>query len=100
MTEINHLKNKHAVHVDDKAVKYLNTVKNAEVYPAARCHLSKSFCMYRRLSSSSAESMNKANQAARAKMAVDVVSSTIAATRYKGQKEQAWKWDNILTPHN
>jgi hypothetical protein len=76
MAEINHLKHKYSRHVDDKALKYLNTVPDAEIYPAARCHLNKTSCMYQRSSSLSSKSMNNANKAARARMAVDVVSST------------------------
>ena len=78
VAEIAHLKNKHAMHVDDKAWKYLGTVNDKEVYPVARCNLSKeTSCMCQRLASSSAESMNKANQAGCARMAVYPVSSTI-----------------------
>jgi hypothetical protein len=104
VAEIAHLKNKHAVHVDDKAWKYLGTVNDEEVYPAARCKLSKTSCMYQRSASSSAESMNNANLAARARTAVDLVSSTmlllkLAGVRYSAQKEKAWRWDNALTPH-
>ena len=104
MAEIAHLKNKHAVHVDDKAWKYLGTVNDEEVYPAARCNLSKTSCMYQRSASSSAESMNKANLAARARTAVDPVSSImlllkLASLRFSGQKEKAWIWEYALTPH-
>jgi hypothetical protein len=89
---------------DDKAWKYLGTVNNEEVYPAARCNLSKTSCMYQRSASSLAESMNKANQAAHTRTAVDLVSSTmlllkLAGSRYSEQKEKAWSWDDALTPH-
>ncbi len=48
--------------------------------------------------------MNNANKAARARMAVDVVSSTrlllkLAASRYQEQKDMAWTWEEDLTPH-
>jgi hypothetical protein len=91
VAEIEHLKNKHAVHIDDKAWKYLGTVNDEEVYPAARCNLSRTSCMYQRSASSSAESMNHANLAARGRTAVDVVSSTmlllkLSAARYSAQK--------------
>lgn len=105
VAEIEHLKNKHAVHIDDKAWKYLGTVNDEEVYPAARCNLSRTSCMYQRSASSSAESMNHANLAARGRTAVDVVSSTmlllkLSAARYSAQKEKALSWeDHALTPH-
>ena len=104
MAKINHLKHKYSRHVDDKALKYLNTVPDAEVYPAASCHLKETSCMYQRSSSLSSESMNNTNKAARARMAVDVVSSTrlllkLAASRYQEQKDMAWTWEEDLTPH-
>ena len=80
------------------------TVNNEEVNPAARCNLSKTSCMYQHSASSSAESMNKANQAACARTAINLVLSTmlllkLAGSRYSVQKEKAWSWDNALTPH-
>ena len=51
----------------------------------------------------SVESMNKANKPARAKTAVDVVCSThllveMCSIRYHAKKEEAWKWEDTLTP--
>jgi hypothetical protein len=82
----------------------MGTVNDEEVYPAARCNLSKTSCMYQHLASLSAVSMNNANLAACARTAVDVVSSTmlllkLAGVRYSAQKEKALSWDNALTPH-
>ena len=104
ITKIAQLKNKHAVHIDDKAWKHLGTVHNKEVYPTARYNLSKTSCMYQHAASSSAESMNKANQAACTRMAVDLVSSImlllkLASLKFCGQKEKAWIWEYTITPH-
>jgi hypothetical protein len=62
------------------------------------------FFMYQRSASSAIESMNWANKSARARTAVDVVSSTklllkLFASRYQVKKEEAWKWEEALTPY-
>ncbi len=74
--EINHIKHKHSQFVDKKALKYLNTLDNKEVYPGVRCELGGRIFMYQRSASLAIESINQANTSACAKMAVDVVSST------------------------
>ncbi len=104
--EISHIKHKYSRHVDDRALKYLNTtVLDKEVYPGARCNINGKPCyMCHRTASSSSESMNRANQAARARTAVDVVSSSrlllkLAASRYQEKKEMAWTCKEALTPY-
>jgi hypothetical protein len=37
--EISHIKHKYSRHVDNRALKYLNTVLDEEVYPGARCNI-------------------------------------------------------------
>ena len=59
--------------------------------------------MYLHEASSSVESMNKANKPARARTAVDVVCSThllvdMCSNRYQAKKEEAWRWEDTLTP--
>ena len=54
--------------------------------------------------SSSVESMNRANKPARARTAVDAVCSThllvkMCSVRYQAKKEEAWKWEDTLTPY-
>jgi len=72
-----------------EVLKYLNTVPDKEVYPSARCNFNgMPRYMYQRTASSSSESTNRANQATRARTAVDVVSSSrlllqLAASRYQ-----------------
>jgi hypothetical protein len=49
--------------------------------------------------------MSKANKPAHARTAVDVVCSTnllveMSSIRYQGKKEEAWKWEDTLTPYN
>ncbi len=102
--EIEHIKHKHSQYVNKKALKYLNTLDNKEVYPGARCDLSGRIFMYQRSASSAVESMNRANKAARARTAVDVVSSTrlllkLSTSRYQEKKEEAWTWEEVLTPY-
>ncbi len=71
--EIEHIKHKHSQYVDKKVLKYLNTLDDKEVYPDARCNLGGSIFMYKRSASLAGESMNRADKAACARMAVDVV---------------------------
>jgi hypothetical protein len=103
--EISHIKHKYSRHVEDRALKYLNTVPDEEVYPGARCNIDGKRCyMYMHTASSASESMNRANKAARSRLAVDVVSSSrlllqLCASRYQEKKELAWKCQEALTPH-
>jgi hypothetical protein len=60
--------------------------------------------MYQWSASSAVESMNWANKSACARAAVDVVSSTrlllkLCTSRYQVKKEEAWKWEEALTPY-
>lgn len=51
--------------VDDKALKYLNTiVNNNEQYPGVRCEMGKDIYMYQSTALSTTESMKKAKKAA------------------------------------
>jgi hypothetical protein len=100
--EIEHIKHKHSRYVDKKALKYLNTLDDKEVYPGARCNLGGRIFMYQWSASLAVELMKWANKAAGAKMAVDVVSSTrlllkLSASRYQKKKEEAWTWEEALT---
>ncbi len=102
--EINLIKQKHSQFVDNKALKYLNTLDNKEVYPGARCELGGRIFMYQQSASLAVESMNWANKSACARTAVDVVSSTrlllkLCTSRYQEKKEEAWKWEEALTPY-
>ncbi len=74
--EIDHVKQKHSRFSDNKALKYLNTLDDKEVYPGARCKLGGGIFMYQRSASLAVESMNWANKSACTRTAVDVVSST------------------------
>ncbi len=92
--EIDHIKQKHSRFVDNKALKYLNTLDNKEVYPGARCELGGRIFMHQRSASSAVESMNWANKSARARTAVNIVSSArlllkLCASRYQVKKEEA-----------
>jgi hypothetical protein len=85
-------------------LKYSNTLDNEEVYPGAKCNLGGRNFIYQRSASSAVESMNQANKAACARMAVDIVSSTrlllkLSASRYQEKKEEAWTWEEALTPY-
>jgi hypothetical protein len=100
--EIDHIKHKYSQFVDEKALKYLITFDDKEMYPGARCELGGRIFMYQRSASLAVESMNWANKSACARTAVDVVSSTrlllkSSASRYQVKKVEAWKWEEALT---
>jgi hypothetical protein len=97
-------KHKHASFVNNKALKYLNAVSDTVQYPGARVDVDFGhIIIYQRSASSTGESMNQANKAARDKTAVDVICATklllsLSAKRYHEKKEMAWKWQGHLTP--
>ncbi len=102
--EINHIRHKHSQFFDKKALKYVNTLDDKEVYPGARRELGGRIFMYQWSASLAVESMNQANKSACARTAVDVVSSTrlllkLSASRYQVRKEEVWKWEEALTPY-
>jgi hypothetical protein len=102
--EIEQIKHKHAPFVSDKALKYLNALKDAAQYPAAKVALDYSpIIMYQHSTSSAVESMNWANKTSMYRTAVDVVCATklllsLSAKRYHKKKEIEWKWQGHLTP--
>jgi hypothetical protein len=93
--EIEHIQSKTAAYMDDKAMKYLTAPNDEQQYPGARCDTPRrNVFMYQCSASSAAESMNRANQSARARMAVDPVCSTtllmvMSAEKYQRKKEEA-----------
>ncbi len=77
-------------------------------FPAARVHhgaeVGETIYMYQRSSSSTAESMNAANKSVRNCTAVDPINAILLllkleAARYSKNKEKAWSWNEVLTPH-
>jgi hypothetical protein len=75
--EIEQIKHKHAPFVNEKALKYLNTVSDAAQYPGARVDVDFGhIIMYQCSASLAVESMNQANKAARDRTAVNVVCAT------------------------
>ncbi len=73
---------------------YLTKVPDRSQYPAARC-----VCMFLKLASSGVESMNKANQLAQQRTAVDVLNAVILLIKLEGErfnryKQKAWVRDN------
>jgi hypothetical protein len=95
--------------MDDKALAYVSQVKDHQQFPAARVAYGarvdgETIYMYQRSSSSTAESMNAANKLVRDWTAVDPINALILllkleAKRYADNKEQAWQWTEVLTPH-
>jgi hypothetical protein len=102
--EIEQIKHKHAPFMNEKALKYLNSVGDAAQYPGARVDVDFGrIIMYQHSASLAMESINQANKAARDRTAVDVVCATnlllsLSAKRYHEEKERTWKWQGHLTP--
>jgi hypothetical protein len=103
--EIEQIKHKHAPFVNEKALKYINAVNYAAQYPGARVDVDFGhIIMYQHSASLAVESMNRANNAARDRTAVDVVCATklflsLSAKGYHDRKEMVWKWQGHLTPY-
>jgi hypothetical protein len=82
---------------------YLTKLADRSQYPAARCARGNNICMFSKLALSGVESMNKANQLAQQRTAVDVLNAVILLIKLEGErfnwyKKKAWERDNqILT---
>jgi hypothetical protein len=89
-------------------LRYIGLVSDHQQFPAARVHYGaeqgETIYMYQQSSSSTAESMNAANKSVRDCTAVDPINALLlllklAAARYSKNKEKAWSWNEVLTPH-
>jgi hypothetical protein len=81
---------------------YLQRLSDDMQYPAARCAMNAAVCMYGKSASSGVESMNKANQLARQKTAVDVLNAImlllkLESERFEFYQKKAWEREDILT---
>jgi hypothetical protein len=94
--------------MDDKALRYIGLVNDHQQFLAARVHYGaergETIYMYQRSSSSTTESMNAANKSVRDRTAVDSINAMLLllkleATRFSKNKEKAWSWNEVLTPH-
>ena len=82
--------------------RYLNDLPDTAQYPAARCDMIETACVYGQSASSGLESMNRANMRAREKSAVDIVNATLLLIemerkRFISKQELAWQSDDVLT---
>jgi hypothetical protein len=93
--------------MDDKALIYIGLVNDHQHFPAAQvtygAQKGVEVFMYQRTSSSTA-SMNTANKSVWARTAVDPINAMILLLKmeegcYKRNREKAWSWKEILTPH-
>lgn len=81
---------------------YLTKIPDKMQYAAARCAMDPSICMYGKSASSGVESMNRANNLARQKAAVDILNAAILLIKLEGgrfawYKQLAWTRDELLT---
>jgi hypothetical protein len=76
-------------------------VYSSDGYPAARCAMGNNICMFSKSASSGLESMNKANQLAQQRTAVDILNAVILLIKLEGERfkrhtQKAWERDNQL----
>jgi hypothetical protein len=94
--------------IDNKALAYIGLLNDHQQFPAARVDFGASqgvdVYMHKRTSSQTAELMNAANKSVRDRTAVDPVNAMVLllkleAEHYTKNKEKAWAWTEVLTPH-
>jgi hypothetical protein len=103
-TTLTNLRFKHSGEIQDNALRFINSIDDHQQFPAARCALHTDACMFQRTSSSSVESMNRANSSIRDRTAIDPINSIILlldleGKRYNGHRDNAWSCTDILTPY-
>jgi hypothetical protein len=84
---------------------YLTKLPDRSQYPAARCAVGDNICMFSKSALSGVESMNKVNQLAQQRTAVDILNAVIVillikleGEHFNWYKQKAWERDNqILT---
>jgi hypothetical protein len=87
----------------DSDIDYLSSIPDEQQYPTARCAMADGVIMYSRSSTTSVESMNRANMRIRERSTVDLVNACILllkmeAERFEKNKEEVWAHDRPLTP--
>ena len=103
-TTLTSLRFEHSGEIQDNALRFINSIHDHQQFPAARCALHPDACMFQRTSSSSVESMNRANSSIRDRTAVDPINSLILlldleGKRYNAHCDNAWSCTDILTPY-
>jgi hypothetical protein len=93
-----------ANHVTKQALKYINALEDPQQFPCSRVGTSNDVYLYNRMSSQSAESMNRVNKPARDRTAVDPINSTmllfqLSNDQFVRNREKAWTCDSLLTPY-
>ena len=102
MDALESMKQKYYPHMHPTDAYYLQKLGDEVQYPAARCAVNNTICMYGKSASSGVESMNNANQIARQKTAVDVLNAVILLLKLEAEhfgfyQRQAWEREDILT---
>ncbi len=95
-------KEKYYLQMHPSALNYLIKLEDKCQYPAARCAMGDTICMYSKSASSGVESMNKADNLARQRTAVNILNASILLIKLEGSrfdyyKQKAWERDEILT---
>ncbi len=84
------------------ALNYLTKLEDKCQYPATRCSMGDTICMYSKSASLGVESMNRAINLARQRLAVDILNALILLIKLEGSrfdyyKQKAWERDEVLT---
>ncbi len=86
MAEMQQKKEKHYEKLHPTDLQYLTKLPDECQYPAARCAMGDNICMFGKLASSGAESMNSANQLTCQKMAADALNGVILLLKLEAER--------------
>jgi hypothetical protein len=102
VAQLDHYKQKYYEKMYPTNLHYLQKLPDECQYPAARCAMVDGICMFSKSASSGVEWMNRANQVARQRTAVDVLNGVILllkleAEQFHRYKQLAWQQEDVLT---
>ncbi len=89
-------------------VNYLNSISDKQQFPAVRCAMAETVCMYRKTASSGDEAMNRANNSIQRQTAVDILNAALVLIKKESEqlersksdawKKEVWSEEKPLTP--
>jgi hypothetical protein len=77
-------------------VNYLNSISKEQQFPAVRCAMAETVCMYGKTALSGVEVMNRANDSIRRRTAVNILNAALVlikkeSEQFEWSKSNAWK---------
>ncbi len=93
---IQFLRLKYEYQMSPAHVNYLNSISDKEQFPAVRCAMVETVCMYGKTASSGVKAMNRANNSIRRRTAIDILNAALdlikkESERFERSKSDAWK---------